>query len=174
MVGTKNFLEVAGSVPGSQPLFYVVRRNQLNSTGQKVIQFPDAAGTIALTGTSDISYKKDIVDYDGLDSVEKILSLELKKFVYIDDEKGRTRRGIIAQQAQIVEPLYVKRTFEPDGTEQFDEKGNKISQALRERLVIDTNALQMDLLCALQVALRKIDSLEKLITKSAAADSSAG
>jgi hypothetical protein len=160
-VGSVNLIEMAGGDPGTTPLFYVARRNRINSVGQWVINYPAASGTLALTGTSDINFKCDVEEFDGQESAEKILALELKKFKYIDDEKRRVRRGIIAQQAELIEPLYVKHTREPDGTEVFDDEGNKINQGYRERLVLDNNAIILDLLCALQVALKKINEHEE-------------
>ncbi|ELQ5510557.1 tail fiber domain-containing protein [Escherichia coli] len=160
-VGSTNLIEMAGGDPGATPLFYIARRNRINSVGQWVINFPAAGGTLALAGTSDINFKCDIEEFDGQESVEKILALELRKFKYIDDEKRRVRRGIIAQQAELVEPLYVKHTLEPDGTEEFDEEGNKITHGYRERLVLDNNAIILDLLCALQVAMKTIHRHEE-------------
>lgn len=160
-VGSTNLIEMAGGEPGSTPLFYVARRNRINSSGQWVINFPAASGTLALSGTSDINFKCDIEEFDGQESVDKILALELRKFKYIDDEKRRVRRGIIAQQAELIEPLYVKHTREPDGTEKLDDEGNKINQGYRERLVLDNNAIILDLLCALQVALKTINGHEE-------------
>lgn len=160
-VGSTNLIEMAGGDPGATPLFYIARRNRINSVGQWVINFPAAGGTLALAGTSDINFKCDIEEFDGQESVEKILALELRKFKYIDDEKRRVRRGIIAQQAELVEPLYVKHTREPDGTEEFDEEGNKITHGYRERLVLDNNAIILDLLCALQVAMKTIHRHEE-------------
>lgn len=161
VVGGANLLEMAGGEPGTTPQLYIARRNLINTVGQLIINFPAAGGTLALSGTSDINFKCDIEEFDGQESVEKILALELKKFKYIDDEKRRVRRGIIAQQAELIEPLYVKHTREPDGTEVFDDEGNKISQGYRERLVLDNNAILLDLLCGLQVALKTINGLEK-------------
>ncbi|MHA4943515.1 tail fiber domain-containing protein [Escherichia coli] len=160
-VGSTNLIEMDGGAPGATPLFYIARRNRINSVGQWIIHFPAAGGTLALAGTSDINFKCDIEEFDGQESVEKILALELRKFKYIDDEKRRVRRGIIAQQAELVEPLYVKHTREPDGTEEFDEEGNKITQGYRERLVLDNNAIILDLLCALQVAMKTIHRHEE-------------
>lgn len=70
----------------------------------------------------------------------------------------------VAKNPVTVEPLYVKHTREPDGTEEFDEEGNKITQGYRERLVLDNNAIILDLLCALQVALKTINKQEKRLS----------
>ena len=59
-VGSTNLIEMAGGDPGATPLFYIARRNRINSVGQWVINFPAAGGTLALAGTSDINFKCDI------------------------------------------------------------------------------------------------------------------
>lgn len=66
-------------------------------------------GGVQFLGTSDARLKHDITPTDGQQSVDRIKALELVTFVYNDDEQNRTRRGIIAQQAQKVDPQYVKQ-----------------------------------------------------------------
>lgn len=117
-----------------------------------------ARGDVAWSGTSDIRYKKDIVDYDGLESLANIRALNLIKFKYKDDEKGRERRGISAQQAQEIDACYVKRSY----GSYLDKDGNQVNS---EKLVLDTNPLLMDALCAIKALSAQVDELKEEIRK---------
>ncbi|MCE6964961.1 tail fiber domain-containing protein [Enterobacter sp. MW07] len=141
------------------------RRSDGISTGAIDVQIPQSSGTLALQGTSDINYKKDVKPYDGQQSVENIKAMDLVTFVFRDDEKERPRRGVIAQQIEEIDPSYVKHTFEPEGEEVYDKEGNFCGyEGKRERVVLDTNVMLLDTICALKVALTRIDALEKEIS----------
>ena len=76
-------------------------------------------------------------------------------FVYNDDEQERVRRGIIAQQAQKVDPQYVKQiktSYLKDGVQVDD-----------DRLQLDNNVVMMDTLAAVKVLINRVDELEKTI-----------
>ncbi|ASV55563.1 Phage minor tail protein [Lelliottia jeotgali] len=131
--------------------FYIRRFGDGSSaTNQAVIYFPTTSGSIALMGTSDRNYKHDIKPYDGIQSLQNIESMDLVTFVFNDDEQERTRRGVIAQQIETIDPAYVKHTSEP-----FDDEGNT-----RERIVLDSNPLLLDALCAIQVLSKRLSVLE--------------
>lgn len=162
-VGARNQFEVNPSTNQ----FYLARRNRSNLTGQLIINFPSAGGTLALSATSDINYKTNIEEYDGLHSVENIKAMELVTFVFKDDERKRVRRGVIAQQIEQIDPTYVKRTYEPCGEAIVDENG--IVQGYseeKERVVLENNVILLDCLCALQVLIKrdeeKTQELDKL------------
>lgn len=161
IVGAINRFEVtpAGS-------FYLVVRPQEGTTGQRVINFPTAAGTLALQGTSDINYKENINSYDGLQSVENIRKMELVTFNFKDDDKKRLRRGVIAQQIEEIDETYVKHTFEECGEDILDEDGNKVGNTnTRERIVLDSNVLILDLICSMKVMINESDKYKERITQ---------
>lgn len=119
-------------------------------------------GAVAFQGSSDYRYKHDIEPFDGQYSLDLINQLGLVTFVYDDDEQGRVRRGIIAQQAQEVDPQYVKLI----STSYRDEKGDIIT---KERLVLDSNVFLMDAICAIQVLDQKYAILSKRVAELEAA-----
>lgn len=115
-------------------------------------------GDVVFAGLSDINYKDNVVDYDGLQSLENIKAMNLVKFTYKDDEQKRARRGVIAQQVREIDPCYVK---ESDASYQ-DENGNVVEN---KRLVLDSNPLLMDALCAIKALSAQVDELKEEIRK---------
>lgn len=113
-----------------------------------------ANGDVVFAGLSDINYKDNVVEYDGLQSLENINAMNLVRFTYKDDEQKRERRGVIAQQIREIDPCYVK---ESDASYQ-DENGNVVEN---KRLVLDTNPLLMDALCAIKVLSAQVGELKE-------------
>ncbi|MGK5716018.1 tail fiber domain-containing protein [Klebsiella pneumoniae] len=110
-------------------------------------------GNVQFQGTSDARMKHDIKPTDGQQSVERIRALEMVTFVYNDDEQNRTRRGIIAQQAQEVDPQYVKQI-----NTSYMRNGERVDD---DRLQLDNNVIMMDTLAAVKVLINRVDELEK-------------
>lgn len=117
-----------------------------------------AHGDVVFAGLSDINYKDNVVAYDGLQSLKNIKAMNLVKFTYKDDDQKRERRGVIAQQVREIDPCYVK---ESDASYQ-DEDGNVVEN---KRLVIDSNPLLMDALCAIKALSAQVDELKEEIRK---------
>lgn len=115
-------------------------------------------GDVVFAGLSDINYKENVVDYDGRESLENIKAMNLVKFAYKDDEQKRERRGVIAQQVREIDPCYVKET---DVSYQ-DADGNVVEN---KRLVLDTNPLLMDALCAIKALSAQVEELKEEIRK---------
>lgn len=115
-------------------------------------------GDVVFAGLSDINYKDNVVAYDGLQSLKNIKSMNLVKFTYKDDDQKRERRGVIAQQVREIDPCYVK---ESEASYQ-DENGNVVEN---KRLVLDTNPLLMDALCAIKALSAQVDELKEEIRK---------
>ena len=115
-------------------------------------------GDVSWAGTSDLRYKDNVVDYDGLQSLENIKAMNLIKFTYKDDDRKRERRGIAAQQAMEIDPCYVKKS---EGS-YIDESGDQVNI---EKLVLDTNPLLMDALCAIKALSAQVDELKEEIKK---------
>lgn len=117
-----------------------------------------AHGDVVFAGLSDINYKDNVVAYDGLQSLKNIKAMNLVKFTYKDDDQKRERRGVIAQQVREIDPCYVK---ESEASYQ-DENGNVVDN---KRLVLDTNPLLMDALCAIKALSAQVDDLKEEIRK---------
>lgn len=115
-------------------------------------------GDVVFAGLSDINYKDNVVDYDGLQSLANIKAMNLVKFTYKDDEQKRERRGVIAQQIREIDPCYVK---ESDSSYQ-DADGNVVEN---KRLVLDSNPLLMDALCAIKALSAQVEELKEEIKK---------
>ena len=115
-------------------------------------------GDVVFAGLSDINYKDNVVAYDGLQSLKNIKAMNLVKFTYKDDDQKRERRGVIAQQVREIDPCYVK---ESEASYQ-DEDGNVVEN---KRLVLDTNPLLMDALCAIKALSAQVDELKEEIRK---------
>lgn len=112
---------------------------------------PSSTGTytLAMNPVSDERLKHNIQDISPEKAVKAIKGLDFKSFVYNNDEQGRTRRGVIAQQAEKVEPLYVKtRKFhDNDGVEQ-------------EQKELDSAPMLLDTMQVVQDLLKRIEVLE--------------
>ena len=115
-------------------------------------------GDVVFAGLSDINYKDNVVAYDGLQSLKNIKAMNLVKFTYKDDDQKRERRGVIAQQVREIDPCYVK---ESEASYQ-DENGNVVEN---KRLVLDSNPLLMDALCAIKALSAQVDELKEEIRK---------
>ncbi|HBW5115810.1 TPA: tail fiber domain-containing protein [Klebsiella quasipneumoniae] len=115
-------------------------------------------GNVQFQGTSDARLKHDIKPTDGQLSFDRIRQLELVTFIYNDDEQERVRRGIIAQQAQEVDPQYVKqmRTSYISNGEQIDD----------DRLQLDNNVIMMDTLAAVKVLIQRVEALENKLNST--------
>ncbi len=103
-----------------------------------------------LNAISDSRLKHDIKAIDATKSIEILKGLEFQSFVYNNDEKSRIRRGVIAQQVETIEPLYVKtrRFYNNDGVEQ-------------EQKELDTTPMLLDTMHVVQELIKRIESLEE-------------
>lgn len=102
-------------------------------------------GRLTLDPTSDIDYKEDIQDWDGESALDNIDAMELVTFKFKADEKQRTRRGVIAQQIETIDPEYVHHSR--------DQNDKPI-------LSLDTNVLLLDALAAIKVLSSRVKELE--------------
>lgn len=109
-----------------------------------------ATYTLQLSAVSDFRLKHDIKAIDATKSIEVLKGLEFQSFVYNNDEKSRIRRGVIAQQVETIEPLYVKtrRFYNDDGIEQ-------------EQKELDTTPMLLDTMHVVQELIKRIESLEE-------------
>lgn len=160
--GAANTLEASGTDGYVSTVNLIRRRGDGSPVDQVVVSFPTTAGTLALQGTSGIAYKKDVVDADANDALGRILGQRLVNFVYTDDEQERVRFGVIAEEAEVVAPQYIKHNDEPY-EDILDAEGNKVGELTRDRPSVDNNPIIMDLMGCIHALNAKIEALEARI-----------
>lgn len=135
-----------------------------SGTGQITAAFPKTSGTLALQGTSGLEYKKNIEDADKMEALDRITSQRMVNFVYKDDEQERVRFGVIAEEAELIAPQYIKHNAEPV-EDILDKEGNKIGHTTRDRPSVDINPIVMDLMGSVQVLKAEIEGLKAEIAE---------
>ena len=106
--------------------------------------------TLQKNATSDRRLKHSIENTTVEKALENIKNLNFVTFVYNNDNLQRVRRGVIAQETEVIEPLYVKtRKF-------YDNSG--IEQEQKE---LDTTPMLLDTIHVVQTLIKRIESLEE-------------
>lgn len=160
VVGKMALLEYSVEPTTNVSTFRFLRRQGGNvTTGQVEILFPNTAGTLALQGTSGIDYKHDVVDADYSEAITRIDSLRMVNFVYNDDDQNRVRFGIIAEEAELTAPQYIKHNDE-QYEDILDDEGEKIGAKYRDRPSVDVNPIVMDLLGYAKALRKEVDALK--------------
>lgn len=110
----------------------------------------DSFYTLQKNAISDENLKHDIQPGTVEKAWSNLSSLEYVTFIYNNDEKERVRRGIIAQQAEIIDPLYVKtiKFYPSEGVEV-------------EQKQLDTTPMLLDTMHVVQELIKRIESLEE-------------
>lgn len=158
-VGAKTLIQVTGVDGAVSSVNLIRRRDDGTQTGQIVVTFPTSSGILALQGTSGREYKKDIADADASEAVDRISRQRLVNFVYKDDEQQRVRFGVIAEEAELIAPQYVKHNKFPI-EDILDEDGNKIGEKTVDRPSIDVNPIVMDLMGCVQYLNKQVEELK--------------
>lgn len=157
-------IEAAYTTTGGVGVSFIRRRFNGSSTNQAVISLPNTAGVISVQGTSGRDYKDSVVPADSAEAMDRIMGLALVNFIYKDDEQKRQRFGIIAEDAEQIAPQYIKHNqFPVEGSEVFDDEGNKVREEYRDRPSIDVNPIVMDLLGAIQYQQKMIRDMAESI-----------
>ncbi|EAB4417310.1 tail fiber domain-containing protein [Salmonella enterica] len=105
-------------------------------------------GVIA-PAASDIRIKRDIKDYAPENSVEKIAQIRFRTFVLKNDETNTVQRGVVAQELEKVDPLYVYKSPGHTGDEEVSDFHS-----------LNSNLLLADALAAIQVLTKRVAELE--------------
>lgn len=148
---------------------YLVQRPLVGAVNQVVNNLPASSGVIAIQGTSGIEFKRDIKDASSLEPMGRIMSLELKNFIYKDDEKNRVRFGFIAEQAENVAPQYVKHNqemYDEIVTTSVNDDGEEVESVeklFRDRPSIDINPIVMDLIGCIHNLQDQINELKEAL-----------
>lgn len=106
-------------------------------------------------GASDARVKHSISPVSVDKSYSNIRGLEFVKFVYNNDEQERVRHGVIAQQAETVEPLYVK-------TRKY--VGINPGEVVEQK-ELDTTPMLLDTMHVVQVLMQRIEAMEAEIAE---------
>lgn len=109
-----------------------------------------------MKAASDKKLKSEINDFDGVRSLENIEKMKFKTFEYLDSP-GIERRGLIAQEAQLIDPEYVTEA----ATSVNSEDGEV---TVSTHLALDTNPLLMDALAAIKVLSAQVKELQSKLT----------
>ncbi|AJA41628.1 L-shaped tail fiber assembly [Escherichia phage DT57C] len=163
-IGGSTIIEVSGTDGNVSGVNLIRRRGDGNQAGQIIVSFPTTGGAIALQGTSGIEYKKDVTDADAQEAMDRINGQRLVNFVYKDDEQERVRFGVIAEEAELIAPQYIKHN-QVSYEDILDEEGNKIGEKTRDRPSVDVNPIVMDLMGCVQALNAKIAALEARIAE---------
>lgn len=139
--------DVEGNI-GLQMHFRFMTSGQISYAG------PQGAGSFQQVPASDRNIKHSIKDDESSIAYNNIKSMRFKNFIFNDDEKERVRRGVIAQEIEKIDNLYVKRRV----YESHELNGPKV-----ERLELDTTPLLLDTMRALQDTIKKVEELQEEI-----------
>lgn len=165
VVGGAMFFEGALDANGRKYYRLFFRRKDGNRTGEITLDFPTStSGTLALQGTSGLEYKKDITDADAQEAMDRINGQRLVNFVYKDDEQERVRFGVIAEEAELIAPQYIKHN-QVSYEDILDEEGNKIGEKTKDRPSVDVNPIVMDLMGCVQALTKRIEAMEAEIAE---------
>ncbi|CAM4005447.1 MULTISPECIES: tail fiber domain-containing protein [Lelliottia] len=97
------------------------------------------------SGTSDINFKKVTGNLDLNESLSNIEAMDFKTFYYLADEDKTVRRGVIAQELEMIDPQYVHSA---------EESG---------KMTLDLNPLVLDALAAIKALTIRVKGLEKRV-----------
>lgn len=145
-VGAKD-RDGAGNI-GMQMHFRFMASGQISYAG------PQGAGSFQQVPASDRNIKHSIKDDESSIAYNNIKSMRFRNFIFNDDEQDRVRRGVIAQEIEEIDNLYVKRRV----YESHELNGPKV-----ERLELDTTPLLLDTMRALQDTIKKVEELQEEI-----------
>lgn len=106
-------------------------------------------------GASDSRVKHGISPVGVEKSYSNIRGLEFVEFIYDNDEQERVRHGVIAQQAETVEPLYVK-------TRKY--VGLNPGEVVEQK-ELDTTPMLLDTMHVVQTLMLKIEAMEAEIAE---------
>ncbi|AEA72934.1 putative tail fiber [Shigella phage Shfl1] len=137
----------AGNI-GLQMHFRFMASGQISYAG------PQGAGSFQQVPASDRNIKHSIKDDESSIAYNNIKSMRFRNFIFNDDEQERVRRGVIAQEIEEIDNLYVKRRL----YESHELNGPKV-----ERLELDTTPLLLDTMRALQDTIKKVEELQEEI-----------
>ncbi|HFR2015056.1 TPA: tail fiber domain-containing protein, partial [Shigella sonnei] len=145
------------------PLLHMQRypganRSQLQIDGGGTLRVRGGNGTtwfgwlvMQAQGTSGREFKRDITPANPVEALDRIMSQDLVTFIYKDDEQERVRFGVIAEDAELTAPQYIKHDEET-----VEIEGEIVT---RDHPRVDLNPIVMDLMGAIQAQQEEINQL---------------
>lgn len=124
---------------------------RFDGDGQISYAGPLGAGTFQQVPASDRNLKHDIEDDSSRAAYDNIKALRFRTFVFNNDEQKRQRRGIIAQEAEEIDPLYVKHRVY---------SSHELNGPLVHQLELDPTPLLLDTMRALQDTMKQVEDLK--------------
>ena len=124
---------------------------RFHSSGNITYTGPAGTGSFQQIPASDRNIKHDIKDDKSSTAYDNIRAIRFRNFVFNDDEQERIRRGVIAQELEEIDPLYVKHREYHN----MELNGPKIT-----RLELDTTPLLLDTMRALQDTIKQVEELK--------------
>ena len=124
---------------------------RFHSSGSITYTGPAGSGSFQQIPASDRNIKHDIKDDKSSTAYDNIRAIRFRNFVFNDDEQERIRRGVIAQELEEIDPLYVKHREYHN----MELNGPKIT-----RLELDTTPLLLDTMRALQDTIKQVEELK--------------
>ena len=124
---------------------------RFHASGNITYTGPAGSGSFQQIPASDRNIKHDIKDDKSSTAYDNIRAIRFRNFVFNDDEQERIRRGVIAQELEEIDPLYVKHREYHN----MELNGPKIT-----RLELDTTPLLLDTMRALQDTIKQVEELK--------------
>lgn len=112
--------------------------------------------TYSRNGVSDARVKHGIEPTTVDKAWSNLTALQFVTFIYNNDEQERQRRGLIAQQAETVDSLYVKTRVYP---------GKNTGDSAIEQKELDTTPMLLDTMHVVQKLITEIDALKAEIAE---------
>lgn len=112
---------------------------------------PQSTGSFQQVPTSDRNLKHDIADDASSTAYDNIKAMRFRTFVFNNDEQERQRRGVIAQELEEIDPLYVKHR---------EYNNHELNGPLMHQLELDTTPLLLDTMRALQDTIKQVEELK--------------
>lgn len=124
---------------------------RFDDQGQISYSGPAGVGSFQQVPASDRNLKHDIEDDSSRTAYDNIKALRFRTFVFNNDEQKRQRRGIIAQEAEEIDQLYVKHRVYSN---------HELNGPLVHQLELDPTPLLLDTMRALQDTIKQVEGLK--------------
>ncbi|QHR76420.1 putative tail fiber [Escherichia phage jat] len=111
----------------------------------------EGSGSFQQVPASDRNLKHDIADDTSSTAYDNIKAMRFRTFVFNNDEQERQRRGVIAQELEEIDPLYVKHRIYHN---------EELNGPLVHQLELDTAPLLLDTMRALQDTIKQVEDLK--------------
>lgn len=112
---------------------------------------PQGTGSFQQVPASDRNLKHDIADDASSTAYDNLKAMRFRTFVFNNDEQERQRRGVIAQELEEIDPLYVKHR---------EYNNHELNGPLMHQLELDTTPLLLDTMRALQDTIKQVEELK--------------